>query len=433
MPLKTRNLPIIAFQAAIFISLIGLNPSADVGGGGSIFRQAGWVLLAAACIVGVRGHPGGWQAFREGVVRRMSTTVPIAAVVLFALISASWSEAPMVTVKRATLLGMVVLISLVASVHAARYRISVPLLLLFPLSLILLLSALLSIVAPNIAFTSIGWQGAAGHKNEMGQLAAIFVMIGLFGADRLRAGLRIGVILTGLMGLAMSSSGTAVVCLASGVLAVSLIRFAAALKENPSWFVPVFMAVFALLVVTFAAFVFDVLPSYSEVLSALFAVLGKSETLTGRTALWDLVLEQSRYRSDWIGGGYGAFWDISYARIAYIMGRLGFLPIQAHNGYLEIFNDLGYVGLTLIFAILAVYLRQIFVVALRHPSRPEAGFHIALCVYVMLGNLSESSLFRTTEFLNLLFLISLFSVGIARRDATPSGATPLSAHTAARV
>lgn len=432
MHIKTENLGLIAFQVAIFISLIGLNPSAGAGGDGSVLRQAGWMLLATACVIGVFWQSSGWQTFLEDIRRRMSTILLISAFVLLALLSASWSEAPIVTFKRATLHGLVALISLVASVHAAQSRIGLPLLLLKPLSLILAFSVLFSIVAPSIAFSSIGWQGASGHKNEMGQLSALIVMVGLFGEERLHAGWRIFAVLAGLVALVMSSSGTAMVCLASGLLAVSLVRLAATLNKHPSWLVPVFMAALALIVALFAAFVFDVLPSYPEMRSALLAVLGKSETLTGRTALWDLVLEQSRYRSDWIGGGYGAFWDISYTRIGYIVGRLGFMPIQAHNGYLDIFNDLGHIGLALSMAVLATYLGKIAAMALRNPSRPEVGFHIALCVYVVLANFSESSLFRTTQFLNLLFLFSLFSVGMARAAVNPLATMPFSVRSATR-
>lgn len=432
MNIKTDNLGLIAFQVAIFISLIGLNPSAGAGGDGSVLRQAGWMLLATASVVGIFSQSTGWQTFLEDIRRRMSTILLISAFGLLALLSASWSEAPIVTFKRATLLGLVVLISLGASVHPAQSRIGLPLLLIKPLSLILALSILFSIVAPSIAFSSIGWQGASGHKNEMGQLSALIVMVGLFGNERLHAGRRIVVVLAGLVALVMSSSGTAMVCLASGLLAVSLVRLAATLNKHPSWLVPAFMAALSLLIALFAAFVLDVLPSYPEMKSALLAVLGKSETLTGRTALWDLVLEQSRYRSDWIGGGYGAFWDTSYARIGYIVRRLGFMPIQAHNGYLDIFNDLGYVGLALATAVLATHLGKIVAMAFRHPSEAEVGFHIALAVYVVLANCSESSLFRTTQFLNLLFLFSLFSVGMARAPVNPLGTIPFSVQSTKR-
>ncbi|MBK7051098.1 MAG: hypothetical protein IPH54_10075 [Rhodoferax sp.] len=61
------------------------------------------------------------------------------------------------------------------------------------------------------------------------------------------------------------------------------------------------------------------------------------------------------FRSEIYGGGYGGFWDISGERILYITRQLGFAPIQAHNGYLDIFNDLGYIGLALACFILVYY------------------------------------------------------------------------------
>lgn len=424
MHVKIENFGLTAFQIAIFTSLIGLNPSAGAGGEGSALRQIGWVLLGTICAVGVIWKKNSLRIFMDNVRRRLSRVALIGSFVLLALISALWSDAPIVTIKRAILLAIVAFIGLVASVHATQKRSSLPLLLLKPLTTILVLSALFSLIAPSIAFSSIGWQGITSQKNLMGQVAAILVLVGLLSLEHLKPSKRFFLVLASFVALVMSSSGTAMVCLASSLLAVALIRLVATLRTHRSWWVPALVAALVVLVALFSAFIFDALPAYPEVRSALLAALGKSETLTGRTALWDLVLEQSRYRSDWIGGGYGAFWDISYTRIAYIVGRLGFAPIQAHNGYLDLFNDLGLIGLILVMAVLATYLARIAAMAVRHSSTPEAGFHIALCVYVVLANFSESSLLRTTQFLNLLFIFAFYSVGVVCAPANRKPTLP---------
>lgn len=412
MLLKREKLPLVAFQTAVFFSLFGINPTGGIGGEGSVLRQFGWIILAGLCLFGIVGKVGAWAEVKSAIRGRSLALFLLCVFFLYALASSLWSEAPFVTFKRALLLGIVMLICLIAVEFAKVEGTDCASLLIKPLCILLGLSLLFSAAFPRAAFTDIGWQGITGQKNSMGQLAAILVLSALLSqpsGGRASWG-RGAVVLAGLAALALSRSGTALVGLAAAMCALAVARVAKKVKEDSSWSILVFFAVAVTATGLFAAYMLDLLPEFSRLQSAFFGLLGKSETFTGRTALWDLVLNQARYRSEWIGGGYGGFWDISSERVAYVIGKLGFQPIQAHNGYLEVFNDLGYVGLGVAGTILISYMAWVIGLQFKSGESRDARFHLALCVYLVLVNFSESSLFRTTQFLNLLFLASFLAI-----------------------
>lgn len=98
---------------------------------------------------------------------------------------------------------------------------------------------------------------------------------------------------------------------------------------------------------------------------AVFAVLGKDATLTGRTKIWAGVMHEIRQRP-WFGWGYGAPWtDTStWGPLAWITKIAGFRAYHSHNSWLEQWLSAGIFALllwgayfmeTCVRAILAVY------------------------------------------------------------------------------
>jgi exopolysaccharide production protein ExoQ len=82
--------------------------------------------------------------------------------------------------------------------------------------------------------------------------------------------------------------------------------------------------------------------------SSLMDIIGRDSTLTGRTGLWQELMEAntnaiigSGYQSFWIGPEAQKMWD-----------KFSFHPIQAHNGYLETFLNLGIIGVCLLIGII---------------------------------------------------------------------------------
>ena len=84
--------------------------------------------------------------------------------------------------------------------------------------------------------------------------------------------------------------------------------------------------------------------------------LGKDPTLTGRTEIWGLVL--SLHTNPWIGTGFESFW--LGPRLEKIHAALINLPInEAHNGYLEVYLNLGWIGICFIALLLVAGYKRI--------------------------------------------------------------------------
>ena len=155
----------------------------------------------------------------------------------------------------------------------------------------------------------------------------------------------------------------------------------------------------------FFGFQLNLLPSGQEIYTKLLNALGKSETFTGRTAIWELVLGESRFHNPWFGGGYGAFWVGRESISGYVLTGGGVLyPGQSHNGYIDVYNDLGYVGLVII--LLTIISWFIDVLKILHLRHPEGRLHLAIIFMCVFLNFGESTLLRGTGLLSIVFIAS---------------------------
>lgn len=188
----------------------------------------------------------------------------------------------------------------------------------------------------------------------------------------------------------LASSTTAYVCLLLGCLVI----FAANTKimnRNP-WvlkvMIPVSFAIYLILALGF------------DMSGQLAGAVGKDPTLTDRTKIWHFVLRLDNdpilgagYESFWLGDRLQAFWQGAG------LGRIN----EAHNGYLEVYLQLGYAGLSLLLAFLVNGYGRICK-ALR-PSSPLASFGLALWITLLFFSVTEAG-FRS----NLIWLVFLLCV-----------------------
>jgi exopolysaccharide production protein ExoQ len=88
--------------------------------------------------------------------------------------------------------------------------------------------------------------------------------------------------------------------------------------------------------------------------SVVTSALGRSSTLSGRTDIWKASLAAAD--NALIGTGFESFWNANAGKVARSLVLVGFLNmpnlVSAHNGYLEVYLDLGWLGLGLIVLIL---------------------------------------------------------------------------------
>ena len=152
---------------------------------------------------------------------------------------------------------------------------------------------------------------------------------------------------------------------------------------------------------------------------SLLEGLGKDPTLTGRTEIWTGVLSVPVNRL--VGAGYESFW--LGQRLQEVWARFPTMMInEAHNGYLEMYLNLGWIGVSLLTGILVFGYRNVKVVLRRSP---EIG---GLC----LGWLLSASIRGLTEaafrMLSNSWFFLLFAVMAASQLALSNAEEPATDH-----
>jgi exopolysaccharide production protein ExoQ len=132
--------------------------------------------------------------------------------------------------------------------------------------------------------------------------------------------------------------------------------------------------------------------------------LGRDASLTGRTVIWNAAL--SEVRNPMVGTGFESFW--MGTRLDRIWEKINEPGIQeAHNGYLEVYLNLGAVGVTLLLIVIAAGYRNAIAV-----FRRDRDLGIVLLAYFVAGvvySLTEAG-FRMMSPVWIAFLLTLVIV-----------------------
>jgi len=140
------------------------------------------------------------------------------------------------------------------------------------------------------------------------------------------------------------------------------------------------------------------------------SAMGRDASLTGRTEVWKTVIPYAK--NIWIGTGYENFWVGE--RMALFVRLLGGLN-QAHNGYIEIYLNLGWVGLTLLGAIvLGGYWK---IIKLVRNNVESAGLRLAFFFICIVYNFTEAS-FKMQSPVWIFFLWSIMGASYIAKNTT---------------
>ena len=136
---------------------------------------------------------------------------------------------------------------------------------------------------------------------------------------------------------------------------------------------------------------------------AFLETLGRDATLTGRTQLWEDLLRMTG--DPWFGTGFESFW--LGERVTSLWSKYLWHPNQAHNGYLEIFLNLGCVGVALLGFVLLWGYRN--VVGALHRDPELGGLRLAFFVAAVLYNVTEAA-FKMMHPVWIAFLLAVMVV-----------------------
>jgi exopolysaccharide production protein ExoQ len=319
----------------------------------------------------------------------------IGAIPLLAILSAAWAPEPFESFRR----GIYLLLTVVFGMYLAeRYLPEQQMrLVLFVGYAAAILSVLTVFLAPRYGLGFAGeWKGIFGHKNDLG----VFMIFLLTPAFHLRATSlpmqvgRLVYILLGLLLIFESQSKTAwVICLAYMAYVLGA-RYLGRFKRIDQ----AFLALLGVSLVLFLGLVI-----YQNV-DLLTGILGKDATFSGRTRIWTAVWAAISKRP-LLGYGYGGFWRGLSGESGNVISYVGFGVPHAHSGYLNIWLQIGAVGLGLFLASLFIALRNAF--ACFKPNRPLwVDWYAGLLLLIILSNLDESYILNINEMTTILFVMA---------------------------
>ncbi len=164
---------------------------------------------------------------------------------------------------------------------------------------------------------------------------------------------------------------------------------------------------------------------------ALLALLGKSSTLTGRTDIWDAVIGLAQQHPT-LGWGWVSYWPTWVAPFAGLIEKNGLPVPHAHNAWLDVWLQLGWIGVVCFALLVGLTLWRSWFRAIDRPQRfpherlPYAAstlLPLLLLVALIVQSLSESRILSEGGWL----LLTLMAVKTKADYEVPStsGDAPL--------
>jgi exopolysaccharide production protein ExoQ len=440
----------LALWIILLWAVLRFDPAND-----SKISSALWVPVLSMFIVGSR-TPSQWldgqvgmsaQAFEEGnpLDRAISSALILLAIgilvsrsfkwgdffarnfsllafILFALVSVCWSDFPLVALKRwfrdlGNYLVVLVVLSDPRPLEAVRIvlrRLSYS---LVPLS-ILLIKYYPELGRHYSLWTGvIEYVGAATSKNMLGLVCMISGLYFFWDTvmrwserkqRRTKRILFVNVtfIAMTLWLLELAHSTTSGICLFLGCMVIAAAN-SKMFQRNPALLKALIPAFFCLYLILDFGF---------DLNGSMAGAVGKDPTLTDRTKIWVFVL--GMHTNPLVGTGYQSFWLGRRLEWFWQNSGLGHLN-EAHNGYLEVYLELGLIGMTLLAGFLVASYRTLCRM-LAAKSR-LAVFGLAAWLALVFYNMSEAA-FQNGLFWTVFLMGAINLPERAKKRARSAGA-----------
>lgn len=259
-----------------------------------------------------------------------------------------------------------------------------------------------AMVVPSVGVGFKGWQGIVGHPNPCGTTMAFMAGIwSLYAAQAENQKERIKGIGFTLLALHIINQANSAGAKVQFILMVSVLLYVRILKRLS------FQWAFTVLILFQAASIgitLIVMENYFEILE----FLEKDPTLTGRTLVWPQMIEAINKRP-LLGYGFHAFW-LSGHPDADIVAPNGWRPPHAHNGFIEIGLDVGWLGLCIFILCFLTTVAQAVKYHIQSDKKQESVLPFVIFAFVVMPNISIS---RITEPLEMWVIYAMTVVRLS--------------------
>lgn len=240
----------------------------------------------------------------------------------------------------------------------------------------------------NLLFHGGQIQGILGNSNLLAMCVLLaLIVFGIQLADRtVRRGSGITWLVLAVLTFGLTRSST--VILATAFTAVVLAFALWARAARPDRRLPIYLTG----LVVAAASVTSVIVAWSSIPQ----IFGKSEDFTGRITIWQAVIEHAVQRPAF-GWGWVSYWAPWVEPFTHLAERKGVTYLQAHNAWLDVWLQLGIIGLVIFALLVATTLLRSWFFAV---DRPRVG-------------LMNDQPFTAVSLLPLLILAALLAQSVA--------------------
>jgi O-antigen ligase len=279
-------------------------------------------------------------------------------------------------------------------------------------------SLLFVLISPELAITqdenvtstlNNAWHGLLVQKNSLGQLCVFGIVLWMHAWLSKEVSPWTALVFGGATAVCVILSRSSTSLLAS--VMVTLFIMVSRIPKGLRRFVPYIVGVFAVTTVAYSLAVLNLIPGLGILFKPVAMITGKDTSFSARAQIWE-IMKENISRHPLFGSGYGGYWigpfpeSPSYEFLV----RMNFYPTEGHNGYLEIVNDLGYLGLVCLLGYMFVFIRQSL--RLMKFDRSEGALYLSLFFAQAIGNLSESTWLQVNSaFVFAIMTVATFSLG----------------------
>ena len=392
------KIAIFAFMVYLFFGFFGtsmpFNPRIDTeneGGGSNIVNQVVYTALFFVSLISLFVR-------RLDAIAIIKKEKVLTIFLVWCLLSVIWSGSPIDTVKRLFRLVIVCTVTLSLLAHTTSTKeilnFTKPVLYLY-----IFLSIVVCIVIPGAKDPQFHtWRGFTTHKNILGQMAIICIILSFFIYKMERGRAKFIAALAVLFSLSLLFGSRSMTAIATFLL----IGFAGSLLSVDELFKPLGLGRTAsitlfLFIITLVASAFLISP---EIIGTITEAMGKDPSFSGRTDLWTAMFISISHHP-YLGTGYQAFWSITPPSeyLAHIYQLFIWIPNESHNSFIDIANEVGFIG----FGIFVIMIFRYFI-NLRKLNYPNPWKWNVIAALII--SMQESVLFRVDNLLGMMLIVS---------------------------
>ncbi len=250
------------------------------------------------------------------------------------------------------------------------------------------------------------WKGAMLHKNVLGRMMVIGFALAYFARKSLEGGERKLALFVMVGALALVLLSTSVTSMATLLLMALLSLILPVLQRLPPLLIMGTGLLSIVAILVFMGLVYSGALNLDALLAEIFGTAGRDLTFTGRTTIWEVSLREWMAHNALLGFGYGGFWSTPRADLGVSWGMGLYIPPHAHNVFMQVGTELGFIGLILLLGFFITRFGMAWRF-MRTSNLPIAALPVLAFILALILNIFETGLLQQRNAI-WFFFVAIF-------------------------